>query len=1382
MIFSRAALKYLLLTGVTVGFLAGSSSAMGEDCDTCPPPDQPGKTAMVSRVVKRAVPPDTEYRRPADEVLVLWRKKAEISRLGNVDVPYFASGRHQLSDAGKASLTHLATELQGREIERAEIVGYTDKQPLSKESRKYYADNHALSVARAKEVAAYLRELEAWRNVPVRITGMGDTASTTECQLDMAGAETPEQAQLDYQDCMADDRRAELRVWYKTAAYAVPQAGVCKDAPAQDSDLPFRISIDGETAPGEDVPNSADVTRCTDTALEKADIQLRFDGLEIEPVLNVTVWPEGAVRGETVSFLPYTNYRAFIKKAEVRIFKEGVSTDKSPLAVLPFDGSFGEITWAVPQDNTLTAVKYLLRVYDGKGHFDETTPKVMDILDARRGAQPDEGKTREMLTGYGENHIGLRNIPVHGGTVTVNGDGIAAGETVLVMGQPVPVDTQGKFAVEQILPAGDHDVDVVREKTDGGRAEFNRHINIPSQEWFTVGIADLTMGLNDVKGPAALVTGKNSDRYNEKLYAEGRLAYYTKGKLKNGWQVTSSADTQEKPLEDIFSQFDEKDARSLLRRLDPSAYYPVYGDDSTLIEDAPTLGKFYVKVEKNDTKVLWGSFQTRLTGTDLMNFSRTLYGAEAHHGSMATTAFGEKRTELDLFAADPGTLDAIEEFRGTGGSLYYLRNQDLVIGSERLRVEVRDQDSGIVLQSKTLIYGQDYDINYIQGRVILSTPLESTAGISAFILNGTQGGNPVYLVAGYEFTPGVSSVDNMTKGGRVSHWVNDHLRVGASGYEQKGTGRQQSLLGADMTLRYKPGTYLKLETARSDGPGTGGMSSQNGGFNFGAIPQTGTAGIDADAHRIEIAADFAELTDGRQNGTLSGYWLNRQNGFSAPGQLTNEGVEQSGGMLRLPVSDRLDFTAKADFKEGKTTGSYKAVEAGVDYALSQETTLTFGARHDDRDTALAAGGSTVLAQTGQRTDALVKLGYAPLTEEGTPGRYEIYGLAQTTLHRDTTRLGNDRYGGGGLFRLNDRLEISGELTGGDDGLGGKAGLDYRVDDRTSHYINYLSDTGRTDTGSNGRSNTLVAGTRSRYTDNLSVFSEQRYLHAQQGQSGIMHAMGLDLAASDRWTWGGKFETGKTSDPATGDLDRIAASVSAGYTRDKVRYGGTLEWREESGNTTGDRTSWLMKNTLAYQVSEDWRFSGGLDVALSDAGTGSTTDANFTELNMGFGYRPVLNDKLNALVRYTYLSDEGSPGQVSGTGAANGYEQRSHVFSGDFIYDLFPKLSVGGKLGYRVGELRDTTAAGTPWFSSTAWLGVARADWHVVHEWDVTGELRYLDAKDAGDAKAGGLIGVYRHFNENVKLGVGYNFTDFSDDLTNLDYQSRGVFFNIVGSF
>jgi hypothetical protein len=33
----------------------------------------------------------------------------------------------------------------------------------------------------------------------------------------------------------------------------------------------------------------------------------------------------------------------------------------------------------------------------------------------------------------------------------------------------------------------------------------------------------------------------------------------------------------------------------------------------------------------------------------------------------------------------------------------------------------------------------------------------------------------------------------------------------------------------------------------------------------------------------------------------------------------------------------------------------------------------------------------------------------------------------------------------------------------------------------------------------------------------------------------------------------------------------------------------------------------------------------------------------------------------------------------------------------------------------------------------------------------------------------------------LKVGVGYNFTDFSDDLTDLGYDHRGVFLNIVGT-
>jgi hypothetical protein len=62
------------------------------------------------------------------------------------------------------------------------------------------------------------------------------------------------------------------------------------------------------------------------------------------------------------------------------------------------------------------------------------------------------------------------------------------------------------------------------------------------------------------------------------------------------------------------------------------------------------------------------------------------------------------------------------------------------------------------------------------------------------------------------------------------------------------------------------------------------------------------------------------------------------------------------------------------------------------------------------------------------------------------------------------------------------------------------------------------------------------------------------------------------------------------------------------------------------------------------------------------------------------------------------------------------------------------------------------------------------------------EYRMLDVPDASSSRTGFLLSVDREVARNFRVGVGYNFTDFSDDLTNLDYQFRGVFLNVVGKY
>ena len=47
--------------------------------------------------------------------------------------------------------------------------------------------------------------------------------------------------------------------------------------------------------------------------------------------------------------------------------------------------------------------------------------------------------------------------------------------------------------------------------------------------------------------------------------------------------------------------------------------------------------------------------------------------------------------------------------------------------------------------------------------------------------------------------------------------------------------------------------------------------------------------------------------------------------------------------------------------------------------------------------------------------------------------------------------------------------------------------------------------------------------------------------------------------------------------------------------------------------------------------------------------------------------------------------------------------------------------------------------------------------------------------------SGALAAISRYVGDHLKIGLGYNFTDFSDDLTDLSYDHSGVFLNLTGS-
>ena len=288
----------------------------------------------------------------------------------------------------------------------------------------------------------------------------------------------------------------------------------------------------------------------------------------------------------------YSNYSNFIERAEVRLFNFDQPLRSEPLATVPL-GKNNRAIWAAEFTEVEGAVRrlvYVLRVYDDKGDYDETTALplwVVNELDqnsedsTREAIDEDEWLNRQLLAGYGENHLSTQHIKIKGGTVTAFGKNIPQNHNVWLAGKKVPVNEQGEFVIEEMFAEGMHTVEVAVLDDEGNGELYLRDLGFSEDDWFYVVIGDLTMAYDDTSGSAKLLT-QDPDEFNDDTSLSGRFAYYVEGSFGDDWQLTSSADTQEGPADELFSNFLDKDPQALLRRLDPDLYYPTFGEKEIL--------------------------------------------------------------------------------------------------------------------------------------------------------------------------------------------------------------------------------------------------------------------------------------------------------------------------------------------------------------------------------------------------------------------------------------------------------------------------------------------------------------------------------------------------------------------------------------------------------------------------------------------------------------------------------------------------------------------------------------------------------------------------------------------------------------------------------
>ncbi len=1083
------------------------------------------------------------------------------------------------------------------------------------------------------------------------------------------------------------------------------------------------------------------------------------DPLAVEPHLDImtaTVIPLADTKNmQPVSFYTYTNYSDFIDRYALLIYKVDAQGHRQPLKLLEGKKLPHEILWEIDEAKNLhfqpgDSLKYILRVYDKTGHFDETVPK--SILLTKEGKASREDYEAQI---YGKTSLKTRSIPVNGARVRVYGNGIPKDNILNIDGTDVRVDSEGKFVYEKIKKPGTYKIPVQIMDAKGNVYSKDLGLKVKANHIFMVALADVTMGQNSVSGNIKPLA--SDEHYNEDIFVDGRVAFYLKGKIKGKYLITAQMDTKESDIKDMFKNIDKKDPKSIFRHLDPDRYYYVYGDDSTGYKDTDSQGKLYVSLAWDKSKAVWGNFNTAISGNEFATVNRSLYGAKLQYSSMDITRYGDNKTDATLYASAAQSSYAHNAFEATGGSLYYLKHDDIVTGSEKVWVEVRARNSERVVEKILLQRDRDYLIDELQGRIILKRPLSPyTAGTHgpSIIKDQPLDGNRVLLQVDYEYIPQTVHKEESTFGGRIKQWLGDVLGIGATYSHENRAQQDYEVKGADVTLRAGKKSYIKAEFAQSKALQAHGANfvSHDGGLTFQQTEAANSQNrTDGNAYGVEAQVDLSDFESIDRNASATLWYKKREAGFSQ--------------------------SALGDTEETTDYGLEAETEVGANAALKARVTALKKSLHEERTASLEADYRYKSATVGAEVRGIDERLSGHTTGKGTlagiRAQYDVnsffslYVSGQTTLSHSGTYLKNDLVTLGTDLRLK-KWTLNLEGSTGDRGNGAKIGVDYAYNPYHTFYTSYAISTDRTQSGAD--TNIFTIGQKNRITSALDVYTEHQFSHSSK-TAGVAQTFGLDYAFT-RYLISSLVYNRTDLDSGT-KRDSISASLH--YGTKKVKADTKLEYRIDKNGVT-ETKQYLTANKIRYKASPSWSVMGKFNYAKTVDQTPSDNDAKFVEAGVGFAYRPVENARFNLIGKYTFIYDILSAAQIPQKA-----DEKSHILTTELSYQLNPRWTVGSKVGLKKYQTRLVRNSGQ-WYTSQILLTALRLNYHIIREWDAMLEGHYMDQRDDGYRK-GVLIALYKHIGDHMKIGVGYNFSDFSDDLTLLDdYTAQGWFINVIGKY
>ncbi len=656
--------------------------------------------------------------------------------------PRFDVLKTELLPSDERALRSLIDSWRGARDISIRAVGHADAQPISGRNRKVFADNYALSEARGRAVAEYLA---AALNVPA-----------ARVHVEGHGSDEPLKSGKDAAS-LAANRRVDIVI----------------DGSRFEANAPLELKIAGGEAP----------------KIETVGVVLRGPGRAVKD-LRKPVKPEQQIGGPAIDIAALspgikwlapeadaTPPIAAIKIAiqhepgqKVELTNNGRSVD-----VLNFDGA------SVNEANTVALSRwrgvdlvngdnvFAARVIAANGDVVWKAERTVHYGGGPVRAEVDKAASKLVADGRTRPVIALRMFdsygkPARAGTIanfSVDSPYRSWWEVeqlndnqILSNGprEPQVEVRENGLALVELEPTTTTGNAVIRLRFNERQSdEFKVWLAPAARDWILVGIAEGTAAYNSISGN--METASAADR-EDGFEQDGRVAFFAKGRIKGDFLLTMAYD----------SAREKKDARDRLKGvIEPDRYYLLYGDGTEQRFEAATQNKLYLKIERRQFVALFGDFDTGFTVTELTRYNRSLSGLRSD--------FAGERISATGFAARTDTGLVQDELRGDGTSgLYRLSRSPIVIGSDKLRIEVRDRfEITRVVESTELARFLDYDLDYERGTIFFKEPVPSR----------DPNLNPVFIVADYEVRTGGD--DETTAGVRVTTKVaGDKLELGAS--------------------------------------------------------------------------------------------------------------------------------------------------------------------------------------------------------------------------------------------------------------------------------------------------------------------------------------------------------------------------------------------------------------------------------------------------------------------------------------------------------------------------------------------------------------------------------------------------------------------------